>query len=135
ATEEYMRGVMYQPKVKPFWFQIPFRLTNSLSFRDNFLYAWDPKSRDVWLREQDPVSIKRNPLPYDRFKPLISHLGCHCDGMDKRHAALLVGMRAEKNIARRFTLAHGKAGYKGVTWCRKPIGNTHCFYPLYDWTA
>jgi predicted phosphoadenosine phosphosulfate sulfurtransferase len=31
ATEDYMRGVMHAPEVRPYWFQIPFRLTNALS--------------------------------------------------------------------------------------------------------
>ena len=47
ATEDYMRTVMTSPDVRPFWFQIPFRLSNSLSFQNNFLHCWRPEYRAI----------------------------------------------------------------------------------------
>ena len=134
ATETYMAAVMRQPDVRPFWFQIPFRLSNSLSFRNNFLYCWAEADRAKWIRDQDPLSIKVNPLPkLDRFHDLVEQLPSQCDCADKKHVAVLVGMRAMESTNRRLQLTEGQARFKGVTWCRKPIANTRVFWPIYDW--
>jgi predicted phosphoadenosine phosphosulfate sulfurtransferase len=134
ATEDYMRTVMTSPDVRPFWFQIPFRLSNSLSFQNNFLHCWRPEDRAIWIREQDPLSIKTNPTRFDRFHDLIEQLPSHCDCAGKEHVAVLVGMRAMESSVRRLQTSEGKAKFKGVNWCRAPIANTRVFWPLYDWT-
>jgi predicted phosphoadenosine phosphosulfate sulfurtransferase len=134
ATETYMAAVMREPDVRPFWFQIPFRLSNSLSFADNFLNCWAEADRAKWIREQDPLSIKVNPIPaYDRFHDLVERLPSQCDCADKRHVAVLVGMRAMESSNRRLQLTEHEARFKGITWCRNPIANTRVFWPLYDW--
>lgn len=141
ATGDYMRSVMYDPQVQPFWFQIPFRLTNSLSFRDNYLHCWRESDRAIWIREQDPISIKVNPTRFDRFHDLVEHLPSHCDCADKKHVAVLVGMRVVESNNRRMTIGEKAAQFKGITWCRSMIGNTRVFWPIYDfadtdiWTA
>lgn len=47
ATDDYMSYVMHRKDVKPYWFQIPFDFTNSLSFEDNFLRVWDETKKDI----------------------------------------------------------------------------------------
>jgi len=94
ATEDYMKSVMYSPDITPYWYQIPFLLVNSLSFKDNFLYCWDPAQRNKWIRQQDPISIKVNPLrdeplptdfskvlTNDHYKVLVNKLPLSC-GID-----------------------------------------------------
>lgn len=142
ATGDYMREVMYRPEVAPFWFQCPFRLTNSLSFKDNYLNCWAPDERDKWLREADPISIKVNPTKYDRFHDLVAQLPSHCDCAQARQVAVLVGMRIEESLARRMLIVYSDSKLEGITWCRKkPIRNTRVFWPIYDfkdtdvWTA
>ena len=141
ATEDYMSYIMHRKDVKPYWFQIPFDFTNSLSFEDNFLRVWDETKKDVWIRPQSDISIKVNPLKENRFHPLVNQLPSCCDVADKKHVGVLVGMRISESLNRRMTLAYGKAQYKGITWCKKMVNNTRCFYPIYDfddtdiWTA
>lgn len=50
ATDDYMSYIMHRKDVKPYWFQIPFDFTNSLSFEDNFLRVWDKEKQDKWIR-------------------------------------------------------------------------------------
>jgi predicted phosphoadenosine phosphosulfate sulfurtransferase len=136
ATERYMKWVMYQEEVEPYWFQIPFRLTNSLSFKDNYLYCWAEEEREKWIRDQDPISIKINPLKGDRFKDMITNLPAECGVKDKKHVGVLVGMRVEESLNRRMTLAYGDGRYKGITWAKKTLaGNTRVFYPIYDFSS
>src|ERR1700752_4615171 len=74
ATDTYMKSIMHNPNVNPFWFQIPFNFTNSLSFRDNFLRVWEEGREDIWIRPQDPISIKVNPTKCQRFYELAKEL-------------------------------------------------------------
>lgn len=141
ATDKYMNYIMRRKDVKPYWFQIPFDFTNSLSFQDNFLRVWDEEKKDIWIRPQSDISIKVNPTKYNRFHDLVENLPSCCDVEDKKHVGVLVGMRISESLNRRMTLGYSKAQFKGITWCRKMIKNTRCFYPIYDfsdtdiWTA
>lgn len=141
ATDKYMNYIMRRKDVKPYWFQIPFDFTNSLSFQDNFLRVWDESKKDLWIRPQADISIKVNPSKYNRFHDLVENLPSYCDVEDKKHVGVLVGMRISESLNRRMTLGYSKSQFKGITWCRKNIGNTRCFYPIYDfndtdiWTA
>jgi len=132
ATDEYMNYVMHRKDVKPYWFQIPFDFTNSLSFTDNFLRVWDESKEDVWIRPHSDIAITKNPTNKNRFHELVNILPSCCDVEDKHHVGVLVGMRISESLNRRMTLAYGNAQYKGITWCKKPVKNTRCFYPIYD---
>ena len=141
ATDDYMSYIMHRKDVKPYWFQIPFDFTNSLSFEDNFLRVWDEKEKDKWIRPQSDISIKVNPTKYNRFHDLMDYLPSYCDCQDKKHVGVLTGMRISESLNRRMTIGYSKAVYKGITWCRKMVNNTRVFYPIYDfedsdvWTA
>jgi predicted phosphoadenosine phosphosulfate sulfurtransferase len=134
ATESYMRSVFKRAQIEPWWFQIPFRLTNSLSFTKNYLHVWDPRAKDIWLRDQDPLSVKVNPIGCDRFHTLVECCPSHCGVADAKNVGVLVGLRADESPRRRMTLMHQESRYKGITWCMKSrIGNTRKFWPIYDW--
>lgn len=60
-TVDYMNEVMHREDVKPYWFQIPFDFTNSLSPKKNFIHLWDPAEKDKWVHPQSDISIKENP--------------------------------------------------------------------------
>jgi predicted phosphoadenosine phosphosulfate sulfurtransferase len=134
STVDYMRSIMYRDDIKPYWYQIPFRFTNSLSFGDNFLNIWDPDAKDLWIHPQDPISIKVNPTKYDRFHSIIANLSGCCDVRDKKHVASLVGMRIDESYHRRQAITYSKAKYKGMTWCSMLLKNVRTFWPIYDFT-
>lgn len=133
ATADYMRTVMTAPDIAPYWFQIPFRLSNSMSHQDSYLHCWDPAARELWIREQDPLSIKINPLaPQDRFHHLVKHLASCCDVVDKKRVGVVVGMRIAESLGRRYMLMSGP-GFEGIKWChRNTIVNTRTYWPIYD---
>lgn len=90
ATEDYMNYVMRRKDVKPYWFQIPFDFTNSLSFEDNFLRVWDEEKKDVWIRPHSDIAITENPTKEHRFHKLINILPSYCDVEGKDHVGVLV---------------------------------------------
>lgn len=135
GTRDYMHGVMHDPETLPFHFQIPFKFTNSLSLQENFLHVWDPAARDVWIHEQDPIAIKVNPTPYDRYHKLVHWLPNYCGTKEGEPIAVLVGMRSSESSRRRIAIEHQTSNsYKGVTWTRKPVGNARGFWGIYDFT-
>lgn len=50
-------------------------------------------------------------------------------------------MRINESLNRRMAISHGKAYFRGETWCRKKQGNIQVLWPIYDfsnddiWTA
>lgn len=129
-----MKEIMHHPDVKPYWFQIPFDFTNSLSHQDNFLSVWDESKKDLWIHQKDDVSIKVNPSKFTRFHDLVENLPEYCVDENCKHCGVLVGMRIAESLNRRIAIMNGKSQFKGITWCRKPIKRTRVFWPVYDFT-
>jgi predicted phosphoadenosine phosphosulfate sulfurtransferase len=114
ATVDYMKTVMHRADVEPYWFQFPFRLTNSMSHEDSYLCCWDPAARESWIRDEDPISIKENPLaPNDRFHFLVKNLPSVCCTKDKERVGVLVGVRMAESMARRFLIWSGPS-WQGI---------------------
>jgi len=132
STVDYMDSVMRRPDVKPYWFQIPFDFTNSLSAEDNFLRVWDPEQKEKWIHPQSDISIKENPSKKNRFHDLVVDLPQFCT--EAKHCAVLVGMRIQESLNRRATICHSAAQFRGETWCKKAVGNCQVFWPIYDFT-
>ena len=130
ATVDYVRWQMHQDGIKPFWMQVPFRLTNATSHakEHQFLHVWDPEHPEVWMREKEPDSYHRNVYGTDRFFGLLDAIGCYHFG----GGASMIGMRGEEAPHRRLGLT-GQATYKWVTWGYM-AKNHYVFSPIYDWT-
>jgi predicted phosphoadenosine phosphosulfate sulfurtransferase len=136
GTYDHMRQVLYSPDIEPYWFQFPFRLTNSLSHTSGFLTCWDPEAQDLWIRPQDPISIKVNPCaPYDRYAQISKNMHQHCGVAGKKHVGVLVGIRMVESPMRRLQFTAGGGTYKHIKWCEKRMfGPTRTFWPIYDFT-
>lgn len=129
---DIIRAQMEHPDVNPMWMQIPFRLFNSTSKTDHWLYCWDPKDRDKWMRPQESYSFKENVYGQDRFNKLFPAIvGHHFKG---EKVAIIGGVRCEESPARTLGLTT-KALWKWATW-GTAVGwknGVYSFYPLYDW--
>lgn len=130
-TVDYMDSIMRMPEVEPYWFQIPFDFTNSLSAKSNFLRVFDESAKDLWLHEKSDISIKENPTKYNRYHDLVKNLPA---AITDKTCAVLVGMRMSESPARRISITGSKAVWHGITWCTKEIGTTRKFWPIYDFT-
>lgn len=132
ATVDYMQEIMELPEVKPYWFQIPFEFTNTLSPEKNFISVWNPEDKAIWIHQHHPLSIKENPGTQNRFHELVNALPAYCT--ESENCAVLVGMRMTESLNRRVTITQHEARYKGVTWCKKKAGCCQVFWPIYDFT-
>lgn len=137
CTIEYVKRVMYDPRVKPAWLQVPMILFNATATNgyDQWLHCWKPGEK--WLREKDPISIKENTFGTDRFHELFSAW------MNKAHhkekTAFLSGVRCEESPKRKINLTGAKKGNPFYKWCfwgriTNKSAEQYTFYPLYDWS-
>lgn len=127
---EYVRELMADPRVTPYWLQIPMRIFNATSTNeeDAWLKCWEPNAD--WIRPKEPNSIHENTFGTDRFARLF-------DETPKvfwpgRKVASLAGVRTEESPGRLAGLTN-VASYKDITWCKKGK-HQYAFYPLYDWS-
>ena len=135
CTIDYVRQIMYDPRVKPAWLQVPMVLFNATATNghDQWLHCWYPN--EDWLREKDPISIKENTYGTERFHELFAAY------IDKTYpdnsVAYLSGVRCEESPKRKINLtgAIGKPTYKWIYWGK--VSNKalehYTFYPIYDW--
>ena len=133
ATVDYMSQIMAMPEVTPYWYQIPFEFTNSLSPEKNFVRVWDPEEKNHWIHDQSPVAIHQNPCKAERFHDLVNLLPEYCTDSDR--CAVLVGMRITESLNRRSAIIQGKARFMGRTWCKTKHGRHQTFWPIYDFTS
>lgn len=128
---DYVREVMHDPRVKPFWLQCPIRIFNATSTIDPWLHCWEPGAE--WIREKEPDSIHENTFGTDRFGEMFSAF--MVAQYPKSPAVCLAGVRAEESPARLQGLTSYET-YKGETWGKQADKRRphYTMYPLYDWS-
>lgn len=141
STVDYMESIMRREDVDPYWFQIEFDFTNSLSPQKNFLRLWDKEKEQDWIHPKSDIAIKEYPHEKMRFHEIYKELQSAISEPGKE-TAVLCGMRIDESPARRLHIVGEKGKWRGMTWCSMEYGD-HCrqFYPIYDfktsdvWTA
>lgn len=134
STVDYMDWVMHLPEVKPYWFQITFDFTNSLSPEKNFLRVWDPNAEEMWIHPKADIAIKDFPHKETRFHKIYKELQVAISE-DGKKTAILCGMRIEESPTRRLHIVGEKAKFNGITWCSMEYGGKcRQFYPIYDFS-
>jgi len=133
STVDCIKKIMYDKDVKPYWFQMPIKLSNATCSRKDFLECWNDDEKDKWMREKDPIAITENKYGTDRFHRLFSAI-TNVEWGDKKTAGFS-GVRTEESPGRWTGLTSSET-YKGITWGRKnELNKNHfTFYPLYDWS-
>ena len=132
GTVDYVTKVMTDPRVEPWWFQMPMVITNNASSFNRYSNCWSPEDKDKWIHPQHEVSIKENKYGTDRFHELFGRI------LDVEWAGqktcYLAGLRAEESVNRLMAVTSGRT-YKEHTW-GKILSKEHqhyTFYPIYDW--
>lgn len=129
---DHIREVMNDPRVDPKWLQVPFKIFNATSEKDEWLQCWDPAKESDWMRPREPNSIHENVYGTDRFAKLFTAFMLH--EFKGKKACYLAGVRASESPARHSALT-SYATYKDITWGNAygKKDNQYTFYPLYDW--
>ncbi len=132
ATIDYVRRALADPRIEPYWLQVPIKLFNATSPFDPWLYCWEEGK--AWIRDKEPNSIHENIYGTDRFAELFNAFMTHHFGGQK--AVQIAGVRAEESPGRFQGLTVAPT-YKGATWgsrTGKRSPDHYTLYPIYDWT-
>jgi len=124
STIDLMRELMKKPNIERAWFQVPIRMTNSTSYEEDMLHAWEDGVE--WIREKEDISIHSTDAP-DRFYAFLEWYEA------QQNTAFLIGLRAEESL-NRYGAVTSHPGLPNIPWCSKGKGKTIKFYPIYDWT-
>lgn len=134
-TIKYVRKIMYNKDVKPYWFQMPIRIFNATNHEKEWLSCWGEGEK--WVREKDPIAIKENTFGTETSL-FNGQFDAICDGIfgDKK-VAMIGGVRGEET-PKRVLATTSSLCYKNVTWGKKLKskckGEHITFYPIYDWS-
>jgi len=133
---DYIRDVMKDPRIEPYWLQVPMKMPNSLSMTQPFLNAWYPEEKDQWMRPQEEISLKENVYGVETwtsggnsiFKAFLDY------HFPNEPACYIAGVRAEESPTRLAGLTTNQT-YKDITWGKKlnEAKKHFTFYPIWDW--
>lgn len=134
---EYLMS-LYPDNTIRYWYQIPFNLTNSTSYKDGQVQCWNPKDKPKWMRKRSAKNILVQNWTHETviadknkgfgFYDVFYNFEKSCE-----NTAHLVGLRADESLNRWRTMVKNP-GYKNIYWSTRRAGNeNYSFYPIYDW--
>lgn len=125
-TIDIIRYISRLPNVNFLWYQVPFKMTNSVSYEQDYLSCWDGHN----IREFEPESIKNigdtSNLTWEKLLPRI-------EKRFEKPTAQLIGLRSSESLNRYRAVVKNPA-VENINWSSKTSNeNLINFYPIYDW--
>jgi predicted phosphoadenosine phosphosulfate sulfurtransferase len=126
ATIDVVQAISQLPGVEMSWFQVPFLMTNSVSYEQEYLACWDGGQE----RAYEPCAIctlgSTKLLTWEKL----------LKALEKRFtepAAQILGLRSAESL-NRYRAVTKHPAVDGIAWSSK-TGNERLtnFYPIYDW--
>lgn len=123
---EIIRHTANLPNVNMKWYQVPFCMTNSVSYDQDYLNCWDGGQ----IRELETNSIRdlgiSKTLTWEKLLPEI-------EKQYKKPKAQLIGLRSSESLNRYRAVTKNPA-IDDINWSSKTSNeNLINFYPIYDW--
>ncbi len=128
ATIDQIQHLVSKPRVTPYWYQVPYDLTNATSYDEDHFRAWEEGGE--WMREKDDRAIHRLDEDYpERFYDFMEWF----EARQPASTAIMVGLRSKESM-NRFRSVTNNAGYDGIPWTTETDGeDVYRVYPIYDW--
>jgi predicted phosphoadenosine phosphosulfate sulfurtransferase len=125
-TIDIIRHIASHSNIRMKWYQLPFLMTNSVSYEQDYLHCWDGGQ----IRALEKNSIKDigigNNLTWEKLLPKLEQL-------HNEPTAQLIGLRSNESLNRYRAVTKNPA-VSGVNWSSKTTNeNLINFYPIYDW--
>lgn len=137
---EYLMS-LFPENTKRIWLQIPFFLTNAVSFAESQLRCWEPGEHKIWMRPKKADGVKAKPWSEqdEKFRSGYKWLDFYgvIENFERcyTNTAFLVGLRAageSPNRWRAMVKNPVEIGGKKVYWGTKK-GENFALSPIYDW--
>ncbi len=126
ATIDIIRHISRSSNIKMRWYQVPFKMTNSVSYEQDYLNCWD--GGQLRAVEKDAiVSIGDTAnLTWEKLLPKI-------EAQYKSPTAQLIGLRSSESLNRYRAVTKNPA-INGINWSSRTSNDMLTnFYPIYDW--
>lgn len=126
ATIDIIKSICQLPNINMKWYQIPFKMTNSISYEQDYLNCWDGSN----IRPFELNSIKSIGIHNDlTWEKLLVELENKCT----HPSAQLIGLRSSESLNRYRAVVKNPA-INNINWSSKTSNkNLINFYPIYDW--
>ena len=125
STIDIIRYTSKLPNVRMRWYQVPFLMTNSTSYSEDYLKCWDGGE----IRPKEPTAIKEGFDENHTWETLLTAL----ERSYTTQYASLLGLRSSESLNRYRAVVKNPA-YEDVKWSSKTANKLLTnFYPLYDW--
>lgn len=124
-TIKVIRHLSKQANVKFKWYQIPFCMTNSASYEQDYLHCWDGgQIRELEADSIKDIGIAKN-LTWEKLIPAL-------ESQFKEPTAQLIGLRSAESLNRYRAVTKNPA-IEGINWSSKTSNEKLInFYPIYD---
>ncbi|WP_330633688.1 phosphoadenosine phosphosulfate reductase domain-containing protein [Halocatena halophila] len=128
ATIDQIQHLMSMDGVEPYWYQVPYDMTNATSFDEYHLRAWG--EGEDWMRKKDDLAIHSVDDDYpERFYPFMEWF----EQQMPPNTAMMVGLRSKESM-NRFRSVTKNSGYQDIPWTTETTGEeTYRVYPIFDW--
>jgi len=125
-TIDIIRETSLLPNINMKWYQVPFKMTNSVSYEQDYLNCWDGNN----IRDFEGISIRNigdtKNMTWEKLLPKI-------EKQYKEPTAQLIGLRSSESLNRYRAVVKNPA-VDNIKWSSKTSNdNLINFYPIYDW--
>jgi predicted phosphoadenosine phosphosulfate sulfurtransferase len=138
-TIEHVKKIyqQYSNNIVPMWVALPIKTWNGCSQIEPEWVCWDKSKKQLWVREQDPLSITdegffpfyKKEMMFEEFTPELSKWFS-----DGKPCANFIGIRTMESLNRyRSLVVTQKDTYRGNRWTTRVFGECWNAYPIYDW--
>lgn len=133
---EYLMSYYPENTIR-YWLQIPFNLTNSTSFEEGQLAAWEREKKPVWMHKRSAKNILSKTWSHktkiqDKNKGFGFYDVLYNFQLGFVKTAFLIGLRATES-PNRYGAVTSYPGYEEVAWSTAQKRENVSFYPIYDW--
>lgn len=126
-TIEYVERVRQMPEVKLEWYCLPMKMRNACSNEQPYWYCWDPKDKEIWVRDMPECAISDHPRFH--FGMLMQDWGRAI--YKNTNKVIIQGIRTEESIRRYRVVARKKED----NYLSTPEKGVFFAYPIYDWSS
>lgn len=125
-TIETIRHISKHTNIRMRWYQVPFQMTNSVSYEEDYLNCWD--GNNIRPFEQDSIRDigQTETLTWETLLPKL-------ESLHVQPTAQLIGLRSNESL-NRYRAVTKNPGKDGINWSSKTTNPELInFYPIYDW--
>ena len=126
-TIEYVERIKNRDDVDLEWYCLPIQHRNACSNEQPFWTCWNPKEKDIWVRELPECAITEHP----RFVLGMSMQDFGLAQFKNTNAVVVQGIRTEESIRRYRCVARKK----NENYISVPVKGVNFAYPIYDWSS